>query len=33
MKIRAVEILDNPKEVSGEPLLRGFILKLEVIID
>jgi len=28
-----VEILDNPKEVSGEPLLRGFILKLEGIID
>jgi Uma2 family endonuclease len=30
---RAVEILDKPKEVSGEPLLRGFILKLEGIID
>jgi Uma2 family endonuclease len=30
---RAVEILDKPKEVSGDHLLRGFILKLEGIID
>lgn len=29
----AVEILDNPSEVSGEPLLPGFILKLAGIID
>lgn len=28
-----VEILDNPKEISGEPLLKGFTLKLEGIID
>lgn len=29
----AVEILDNPSEVSGEPLLKGFTLKLQGIID
>ncbi len=29
----SVEILDNPKEISGEPLLKGFTLKLEGIID
>ncbi len=28
-----VEILDNPNEVSGEPLLPGFVLKLAGIID
>lgn len=28
-----VEILDNPKEISGEPLLKGFTLKLEGIIE
>lgn len=28
-----VETLDNPKEISGEPLLEGFTLKLEGIID
>lgn len=28
-----VEILDNPVEVSGEPLLKGFKLKLTGIID
>jgi Uma2 family endonuclease len=28
-----VEILDQPKEISGEPLLKGFTLKLEGIID
>jgi len=28
-----VEILDQPKEISGEPLLKGFMLKLEGITD
>jgi Uma2 family endonuclease len=28
-----VEILDNPKGISGEPLLKGFTLRLEGIID
>ncbi|MDQ3012163.1 MAG: Uma2 family endonuclease [Acidobacteriota bacterium] len=28
-----VEVLDNPTEVSGEPLLKGFTLKLAGIID
>ncbi|MEP7338335.1 MAG: Uma2 family endonuclease [Acidobacteriota bacterium] len=28
-----VEILDNPAEISGEPLLKGFTLKLQGIID
>ncbi|HMV49503.1 MAG TPA: Uma2 family endonuclease [Blastocatellia bacterium] len=28
-----VEILDNPTEVSGEPLLKGFTLKLAGILD
>jgi Uma2 family endonuclease len=28
-----VEILDQPKEISGGPLLKGFTLKLEGIID
>ncbi len=28
-----VEILDKPKEISGEPLLKGFTLKLDGIID
>lgn len=28
-----VEILDNPPEISGDPLLKGFVLKLEGIID
>jgi Uma2 family endonuclease len=28
-----VEIIDNPKEISGEPLLKGFTLNLEGIID
>lgn len=27
------EVLDKPKEISGEPLLKGFTLKLEGIID
>ena len=27
------EVLDNPTEISGEPLLQGFTLKLEGIID
>jgi Uma2 family endonuclease len=26
-----VEVLDNPKEVSGEPLLKGFVLKMKEI--
>lgn len=29
----SVEILDNPTEVSGEPLLKGFVLKLAGILD
>ncbi|MCI0389823.1 MAG: S9 family peptidase [Acidobacteria bacterium] len=29
----SVEILDQPKKISGEPLLKGFTLKLEGIID
>ena len=29
----AVKILDNPSEVSGEPLLNGFTLKLNGILD
>jgi len=28
-----IEILENPTEVSGEPLLRGFVLRLEDILD
>jgi Uma2 family endonuclease len=28
-----VEILDNPQEISGEPLLNGFTLKLDGILD
>ncbi|MEK7829882.1 MAG: Uma2 family endonuclease, partial [Acidobacteriota bacterium] len=28
-----VEVLDDPKEVSGEPVLKGFVLKLEGILD
>lgn len=28
-----VKILENPGQISGEPLLRGFVLKLEGIID
>ena len=28
-----VEILDNPTEVSGEPLLPGFVLRLKGILD
>jgi Uma2 family endonuclease len=28
-----VEILDNPAQISGEPLLKGFVLKLEGILD
>lgn len=28
-----VEILDTPKEISGDPLLKGFTLRLEGIID
>ncbi|MCG3159977.1 MAG: hypothetical protein JMDDDDMK_01009 [Acidobacteria bacterium] len=28
-----METLDNPKEISGEPLLKGFTFKLEGIID
>jgi Uma2 family endonuclease len=28
-----VQILDNPSEVSGEPLLKGFVLKLSGILD
>ncbi len=28
-----VQILDNPPEVSGEPLLKGFVLKLGGILD
>lgn len=28
-----VEILHNPSEVSGEPLLKGFTLKLDGILD
>lgn len=28
-----VEILDNPSQISGDPLLRGFVLKLEGILD
>ena len=29
----SVEVLDNPAEVSGEPLLKGFTLRLAGIID
>jgi len=29
----SIEILDNPREISGEPLLKGFTLKLEGILD
>ena len=29
----AVQVLENPTEISGEPLLRGFVLKLEGILD
>lgn len=28
-----VEVLDNPHEISGEPVLKGFVLKLEGITD
>jgi len=28
-----VEVLNDPKEISGEPVLKGFTLKLEGIID
>ncbi len=28
-----VEILDGPPEISGDPPLKGFVLKLEGIID
>lgn len=28
-----VEILDNPAQISGDPLLKGFVLKLEGILD
>ena len=28
-----VEILDNPAEISGEPLLKGFVLNLADIFD
>lgn len=28
-----VQILDNPAEVSGEPLFKGFVLKLKGILD
>ena len=28
-----IEILNNPSEISGEPLLKGFVLKLAGIID
>jgi Uma2 family endonuclease len=24
-----VEVLDNPSEVSGEPLLKGFVLQIQ----
>lgn len=29
----SVQILDNPSEISGEPLLKGFVLKLSGILD
>ena len=29
----AVQMLDNPSEIAGEPLLKGFILKLEGILN
>ena len=29
----AVRVLENPAEVSGEPLLKDFTLKLEGILD
>jgi Uma2 family endonuclease len=28
-----VEVHDNPSDISGEPLLKGFVLKLEGILD
>ncbi|HEX5085075.1 MAG TPA: Uma2 family endonuclease, partial [Blastocatellia bacterium] len=28
-----VEILDKPTQISGDPLLKGFVLKLEGILD
>lgn len=28
-----IEILDNPTNISGDPLLKGFVLKLEGILD
>lgn len=30
---KPVKILDNPSEVSGEPLLKGFMLALSGILD
>jgi Uma2 family endonuclease len=29
----AVQVLDGPSEISGDPLLRGFVLKLDGILD
>ena len=29
----AVEVLENPAQISGDPLLKGFVLKLEGILD
>jgi Uma2 family endonuclease len=28
-----VRVLDNPSEISGDPLLKGFVLKLEGILN
>ncbi|HZF39659.1 MAG TPA: hypothetical protein VE715_12610 [Blastocatellia bacterium] len=28
-----VEIMDNPAQIAGDPLLKGFVLKLEGILD
>ncbi len=27
-----VQVLDNPNEVSGEPLLKGFVLQMQDIL-
>ncbi|MGH9839719.1 MAG: Uma2 family endonuclease, partial [Blastocatellia bacterium] len=29
----AVEVLETPAQLSGDPLLKGFVLKLEGILD
>lgn len=29
----SIQVLDHPSEISGDPLLTGFVLKLEGILD